>query len=117
MEGKEFSDLSVTFKSCNINSLRELFEKYPGQIACVITEPEKNICGNGCNCNTGVEQFLKEAIELTHQHGALFIIDEMITGFKTGFPGTISKYNRVTLKLPACQHHLVASDLFQKQCS
>lgn len=89
----EFSDLSVTFKSCNINSLRELFEKFPGQIACVIMEPEKNTCGNGCNCNTGVEQFLKEAIELTHQHGALFIIDEMITGFKTGFPGTISKYN------------------------
>lgn len=89
----EFSDLSVTFKSCNINSLSELFEKYPGQIACVITEPEKNTCGNGCNCSTGVEQFLKEAIELTHQHGALFIIDEMITGFKTGFPGTISKYN------------------------
>jgi spore coat polysaccharide biosynthesis protein SpsF len=42
----EISTLSITFKSCNIDSLKVLFEKYPGQIACVIMEPEKNLCGN-----------------------------------------------------------------------
>jgi glutamate-1-semialdehyde aminotransferase len=88
----EFSQLSVTFDGCNIESLRELFKRYPNQIACVITEPEKNTC-NGCNCNKSPEAFLNEAIELTHSEGALFIVDEMVTGFKTAFPGSISKYN------------------------
>jgi spore coat polysaccharide biosynthesis protein SpsF len=89
----EFSDLSVTFKSCDIESLNNLFQKYPGQIACVITEPEKSICGNGCNCKQSPEVFLKEAIELAHKNGALFIIDEMVSGFKSDFPGSMTKYN------------------------
>lgn len=89
---EEISNLSVTFKSCSIDSLRELFTKYPDQIACVIMEPEKNACGNGCSCSIGVGEFLKQAIDLAHQHGALFIIDEMITGFKTALPGSIVKY-------------------------
>ncbi len=89
---EEFSQLSVTFDGCNIDSLRELFKRYPNQIACVITEPEKNTCSN-CRCNNSPEAFLKEAIELAHSEGALFIVDEMVTGFKTGFPGSISKYN------------------------
>lgn len=89
---EEISNLSVTFKSCNLQSLKDLFEKHPNQIACVIMEPEKNQCGNGCSCSLGVGDFLKQAIEFAHQHGALFIIDEMITGFKTSLPGSITKY-------------------------
>jgi glutamate-1-semialdehyde aminotransferase len=89
---KEFSQLSVTFNGCDIDSLKELFQRYPNQIACVITEPEKNTCSS-CTCKSSPEKFLNEAIELTHQNGALFILDEMVTGFKTGFPGSISKYN------------------------
>lgn len=89
---EEFANLSVTFKSCNIQSLRDLFTKYPDQIACVIMEPEKNGCDNGCSCSLSVGEFLKQAIELTHQYGALFIIDEMITGFKTALPGSLVKY-------------------------
>lgn len=91
----EISALSVTYKGCDIDSLRELFAKYPGQIAAVITEPERNACGNGCGCAYGQEapkRFLQEAIALAHKEGALFIIDEMITGFKTHFPGTLVKY-------------------------
>jgi glutamate-1-semialdehyde aminotransferase/spore coat polysaccharide biosynthesis protein SpsF (cytidylyltransferase family) len=88
----EISNLSVTFSSCNLASLEALFEKYPNQIACVITEPEKNQCGNGCSCNIGPGEFLQKAIEITHKHGALFILDEMITGFKTALPGSITKY-------------------------
>ncbi|MFY7998663.1 MAG: aminotransferase class III-fold pyridoxal phosphate-dependent enzyme, partial [Candidatus Kapaibacteriota bacterium] len=92
---EEFSALSVTYKGCDIDSLRELFAQYPGQIAAVITEPERNACGNGCGCAHGQEapkRFLQEAIALAHKEGALFIIDEMITGFKTHFPGTLVKY-------------------------
>jgi glutamate-1-semialdehyde aminotransferase len=89
----EISDLSVTFKSCDINSLKQLFERYPGQIACVITEPEKSPCGNGCTCSQSPAVFLKEAIDLAHQEGALFIIDEMVSGFKSAFPGSMTKYD------------------------
>ena len=84
----EISDLSVTFKSNDLNSLKELFDKYPGQIACVITEPERSI-DQGVNAG----EYLQQAIDLAHKEGALFIIDEMITGFKTDFPGSIKKYN------------------------
>jgi spore coat polysaccharide biosynthesis protein SpsF len=87
------SDLTVTFNACNLESLRELFQKYPNQIAAIITEPEKNGCGLNCNCSIGVGEFLKQAIELCHQNGALFIVDEMVTGFKTDFPGSIKKYD------------------------
>jgi glutamate-1-semialdehyde aminotransferase len=90
---EEFSNLSVTFKSCDLESLESLFVRYPNQIACVITEPERSLCGNGCNCSISPKEFLEKAIALSKKHGALFILDEMITGFKTGFPGTISKYN------------------------
>lgn len=88
----EISEMSVTFKSCNLDSLKQLFEKYPNQIACVITEPEKNTCSD-CNCGSSPEKFLKEAIKLSHKYGALFIIDEMVSGFKASFPGAITKYN------------------------
>jgi glutamate-1-semialdehyde aminotransferase len=81
----EFASLSVTYKGDDLQSLTALFEKYPDQIACVISEPEKN---------TGLpENYLQSAIDLAHKYGALYIADEMITGFKTGFPGSITKYN------------------------
>ncbi len=91
---KAVQEMSYTFKSCDINSLEQMFLANPGKIACVITEPEKNFCGTTCSCNNkGVDVFLHEAIELCHKHGALFIMDEMVTGFKTGFPGSSIKYN------------------------
>jgi glutamate-1-semialdehyde aminotransferase len=84
---KEFSDLTVTYKADDLASLRELFEKYSGQIACVISEPEKmNVLAPG---------YLRDAIDLAHKNGALYIVDEMITGFKTAFPGSCAKFGAV----------------------
>ena len=88
----EISKLTVTFKSCSIDSLSTLFEKYPNQIAAVITEPERLTCSS-CNCKLKTESYLKKAIDLTKSNGAVFILDEMVTGFKVGFPGAISKYD------------------------
>ena len=86
------SNLSVTFDSCSLSSLEELFETYPNQIACVIMEPIKPTC-YGCSCSISNTEYLKEAIALVHRHGALFILDEMITGYKASFPGVTSKDN------------------------
>lgn len=81
---QETIGMTVMYKADNLDSLRELFEMYPGQVACVISEPEKmNVLAPG---------YLQDAIDLTHKHGALYIADEMITGFKTAFPGSITKY-------------------------
>lgn len=88
----EISQLSVTFTSCDIDSLHALFAKHPGQIACVITEPERSTCGPACACRGDVAAFLREAQALTHAYGALFILDEMVTGFKTAWPGSIEKF-------------------------
>ena len=86
----QISDLSVTFDSCNLDSLTQLFEDYPDQIACVIMEPIKPGC-YGCNCSISNTEYLKSAIELVHQNGALFILDEMITGYKVAFPGVTTQ--------------------------
>jgi glutamate-1-semialdehyde aminotransferase len=88
----EISELTVSFKHCSSDSLLELFEKYPGQIAAVITEPEKNYCSN-CTCGHSAADFLHRAIDITHKNGALFIVDEMQSGFRIDFPGAISKYD------------------------
>ena len=89
---KEISDLTITFNACSINSLQALFEKYPDQIAAVITEPEKPNCSN-CNCIISSEDYLQQAISITQKNGAVFILDEMVSGFKVDLPGSISKYN------------------------
>ena len=79
--------MSVTFKADDLESLNAMFENHPGQIACVISEPEK--------LNAISPDHLQKAIDIAHKHGALYIIDEMITGFKTGFPGSMTKYKVV----------------------
>jgi glutamate-1-semialdehyde 2,1-aminomutase len=67
-------DLTVKFGYNNLESARALFEQYPGKIACLILEAEKDVPpANG---------FLHQLKELCHRHGALFIMDEIITGFR-----------------------------------
>jgi glutamate-1-semialdehyde 2,1-aminomutase len=84
---QETIDMTVMYKADDLESLRLLFEKYPGQISCVISEPEK--------INVLAPDYLKDAIELAHKNGALYIVDEMITGFKSAFPGSIKKFGVV----------------------
>jgi glutamate-1-semialdehyde 2,1-aminomutase len=78
-----FKDLTLTYNSLDLITLDNLFTKYPNQIACVISEPEKT--------NDLPENYVQKIIDLCHKHGALFIQDEMITGFKTDLPGSIKK--------------------------
>jgi glutamate-1-semialdehyde aminotransferase len=83
----DISALTVTYTSDNPQSLIDLFNQYPHEIACVISEPEK--------FNVLPENYLSDAIALAHKHGALWIMDEMITGYKTAYPGSMTKYNVV----------------------
>jgi glutamate-1-semialdehyde 2,1-aminomutase len=66
--------LTVKFNYNNLESLRKLFEAYPNQIACVMME--------GMTTVEPEPGYLQGVIDLAHQHGALFILDENITGFR-----------------------------------
>jgi glutamate-1-semialdehyde aminotransferase len=76
---EEMASLTLTFRYNDIRSVETLFEKHPGQIACVILEPME--------FDFPVDNFLHKVKDLCHRNGAVFILDEMITGFKLGFPG------------------------------
>lgn len=81
----QVKNMTVTYQSDSLEDLQRLFDEYPGQIACIISEPEK--------WNELEPDFYKKAIDLAHSNGTLWIMDEMITGFKTDFPGSIKKFN------------------------
>ena len=66
-------------------SLVAIPKKYPNKIAAVISEPERP--------GESSKEYLAKAILLAHKNGAIFICDEMITGFKTDFPGSQTKFN------------------------
>lgn len=80
-------DLTVKFRYNNLDSVKSLFEQYPGQIACVILEPVKS--------DDPVNHFLHEVQRLCRENGALFILDEMIAGFRLHNGGGQKYYNIV----------------------
>ena len=84
---KEVSDLSHTFQYNNINSLEEIFSKFPGQIAAVILEPmTKDFPKN---------DFLKRVQNLTKQNNSVLVFDETITGFRFAEGGAQELFNVV----------------------
>jgi glutamate-1-semialdehyde 2,1-aminomutase len=72
----------------NLESVKALFDANQGEIACVILEPVA--------ANMGVippaEGFLEGLRELCTKEGALFIADEVITGFRLGFTGACGRF-------------------------
>jgi glutamate-1-semialdehyde 2,1-aminomutase len=65
---------TVSFRYNDIASAEKMFADNPGEIACVMLEPERT--------SAPVDGFLHKLRDLAHRHGALFIIDEMVTGFR-----------------------------------
>jgi len=72
----------------DIQSVRDLLEANSGEIACIILEP---VAGN-MNCVPPVNGFLQGLRDLCDQHGALLIIDEVMTGFRVGPQGAQGLY-------------------------
>ncbi|XZE51822.1 glutamate-1-semialdehyde 2,1-aminomutase [Planctomycetaceae bacterium SH139] len=64
-------------------ALATAFANFPDQIAAVIVEP---VAGN-MGCVPPREGFLEAARQLTEQHGAVLIFDEVMTGFRVAFGG------------------------------
>lgn len=81
---EEIKKLTLTFNYNNIESLRRLFKKHPGEVACVIME--------AITTDEPRNNFLLKVQELTKSEGAVFILDEMITGFRFGLQGAQKIY-------------------------
>jgi len=71
--------LSHSWAYNDIDSLAQLFQEYPNQIAAVILEP--------MNIAEPLPGFLESVKELVHKHGALLIFDETVTGFRYAIGG------------------------------
>jgi glutamate-1-semialdehyde 2,1-aminomutase len=84
---KAIKNLTVKFHFNDLESVRTLFNQYPGQIACLVLEGEKD--------KPPVNNFLQETQKLCHEYGAVFIMDEMITGFRWHNGGAQKFYNIV----------------------
>jgi glutamate-1-semialdehyde 2,1-aminomutase len=83
---EEISNMTKLFNYNDIESLEKLFDEYPNQIACVILEPATGDMEPKDN-------FLHKVKDLCHKNGALFILDEMITGFRWHLKGAQYYYN------------------------
>jgi glutamate-1-semialdehyde 2,1-aminomutase len=82
---KAMQDLTVKFRYNDLNSLRQLFSQYAGRIACVILEAETTM--------PPAPGFLAGLQALIRENGAVFILDEMITGFRWHLGGAQGYYD------------------------
>jgi glutamate-1-semialdehyde 2,1-aminomutase len=67
-------NLTHKFEYNNLDSVHKIFNEYSGQVACIIMEPIID--------EWPQDGFLNEVRELAKTENALFIFDEMITGFR-----------------------------------
>jgi len=78
------TELSLSFRFNDIESVRTLFECHQGEIAALILEPEKD---EPLDMN-----FAEQLQNLCKAEGALLILDEMITGFRWALGGAQTLY-------------------------
>jgi len=71
---KQIQQLTLKFRWNDLEDAASLFAAHPGKIAALILEPAKT--------EDPDEGYLTRLKELCHTHGALLILDEMITGFR-----------------------------------
>ncbi len=85
----DFAKHTLTVSYNNIEQVKEIFAKYPDQIACIIVEP---VAGN-MNCIPPVEGFLEGLRAVCDQYSSVLIFDEVMTGFRVALGGAQAHYN------------------------
>lgn len=80
---------TITVPYNDLESVELAFEKYGDNIAGVIVEP---VCGN-MGVVPPVNNFLHSLRNITEQHGALLIFDEVMTGFRVGYHSAQGYYD------------------------
>lgn len=82
---QEISNLTLDFDYNDIESVKSVFAQYGDQIAALIMEPAE--------FEEPRDNFLQKVKDICHENGAVFILDEMITGFRWDILGASKYYN------------------------
>src|SRR5262249_7312014 len=72
----------------DLDAVAAVFDRHPGEIAGVIMEP---LMVNG-GATVPVDGYLAGVRDLCHANGALFICDEVITGFRVALRGAQARF-------------------------
>ncbi|SCW39864.1 glutamate-1-semialdehyde 2,1-aminomutase [Eubacterium ruminantium] len=80
-DGKKFT---LQFSYNDIDSVKNIFEQYKGKIACLIMEPVES--------EEPKDGFLQKVGALCKEYGVVYILDEMITGFRWDLQGACKYY-------------------------
>jgi len=84
----DFAKHTLTLPYNDIATLKECFAKFGSEIAGVIVEP---VAGN-MNLVKPIDGFLQAIRDVCDEHGSVFIIDEVMTGFRVGLGGAQAHY-------------------------
>jgi len=84
-----FAKTTIALPYNSIAAVEKTFAEFGGKIAAVIVEP---VVGN-MGCVPPAPGFLETIRELTTRHGALFIFDEVMTGFRLALGGAQERFN------------------------
>ena len=86
---EEIAQLTLALPYNDLEVVAEAFAAYPDEIACIILEP---VVGNA-GCIVPAAGYLAGLREITQRHGALLIIDEVMTGFRLALGGAMELYH------------------------
>lgn len=70
---------TLLFDYTDLRTLRDAFVRHPGQVACVLMMPFGD--------QRAPDGHLQQVRQIAHEHGALFVLDEMRSGFRLGLAG------------------------------
>ena len=83
-----FAATTLALPYNSVEAVEKAFREHHDQIAAVIVEP---VVGN-MGCVPPHEGFLEALRHITEQHGALLILDEVMTGFRLALGGAQERY-------------------------
>lgn len=86
---EDFAKHTIVLPYNDIDALKECFAKFGAEIAGVIVEP---VAGN-MNLVKPKDGFLQTIRTMCDEHNSVFIIDEVMTGFRVGLGGAHTRYN------------------------
>jgi glutamate-1-semialdehyde 2,1-aminomutase len=85
---EEIAHLTLALPYNDLSAVEAAFAAHPGDIAAIIVEP---VVGNA-GCIPPAPGYLEGLRTLTTKHGALLIVDEVMTGFRVALGGACELY-------------------------
>ena len=86
---EEIAALTLALPYNDLPSVEAAFAAHPDEIAAIILEP---VVGNA-GCIVPAEGYLAGLRAITRRHGALLIVDEVMTGFRVALGGALELYS------------------------